>query len=78
VGWLDSLARLKNFYAVALTTSLPGVDTSQPVKGIHVYSAVRLQSIKACCFASSKTCAAAIEKPGTQKLIECRALFHAH
>jgi len=46
----------------ALTASLPGVDTSQPGKGNHVYLAVRLQLIKARCFASSKTCAVVIEK----------------
>jgi len=48
--------------AAALTVSLPGVNTSQPGKGIHVYLAVRLQLIKARCSASSKTCAAVIEK----------------
>jgi len=76
VGWLDGLAQLKKFYTgqlrsqgnpqgrltAALTASLPGVDTSQPGKGIHVYLAGRLQLIKARCSALSKTCAAIIEK----------------
>jgi len=52
----------KGRLAAALTASLPGVDTSQPGKGIHVYLAVRLQLIKARCSALSKTCAAVIEK----------------
>jgi hypothetical protein len=68
MDWLDSLCPAQEF--LYRPASLPGVDTSQPGKGIPVYLAVRLQLIKVCCFASWKTCAAVIEKT--------TFLFHAH
>jgi len=76
MDWLDSLARLKisapasfgsqgnpqGYLTAALTASLPGADTSQPSKGVYMYSAVRPQLIKTHCSPSSKTWAAVIEK----------------
>jgi len=77
VGWLDSLTRLKKFYTGQLRQSrqplgVPsgGLDcliarcrykpTGQ--RNSRIFLAVRLQLSKAHCSASSKTCAAIIEK----------------